>query len=239
MNNIHIMMMGKGGVGKSTCSVILAQYLVTKDPDLRCADLDPTNATFNAFEALNAEHINIADRDFNVDPAEFDKLMEKVLTDKCNWVIDTGAATFLPLMNYFIQNDVFSFLLESERQVIIHTPLVGGPAMEETIRGLKSILELCAVPVVVWENEFFGHVSKNGKSFVQSPGYEQFKARVLGVVRLAKGDPKQSEKDMVAMNSRRLTWDQAASDPNFLLMSRQRLTKMRRDIEKELDRIEL
>ena len=239
MNNIHIMMMGKGGVGKSTCSVLLAQNLAAKNPDLRCADLDPTNATFNGYLALNAEHINIADQDFNIDPAAFDELMEKILSKNSDWVIDTGAATFLPLMNYLIQNDVFSFLLESDRQVIVHTPLVGGAAMEETIRGLKSILELCTVPVVVWENEFFGPVSKNGKRFVQSPGYEQFKSRVLGVVKLAKGDPKQSEKDMVAMNSRRLTWDEAAVDPNFLVMSRQRLLKMRRAIDEQLDAIEL
>jgi hypothetical protein len=238
MNNIHIVMMGKGGVGKSTTSVILAQYLASNDADLRCADLDPTNATFNAFNALNAEHINIADDDFNIYPAEFDRLMEKILTEKCNWVVDTGAATFLPLMNYFIKNEVFSFLLELERRVIIHTPLVGGPAMDETIRGLKSILELCDVPVVVWENEFFGPVSRNGRSFIQSPGYEQFKSRVLGVVRLEKGDPKQSEKDMMAMNTRRLTWDEALVDPNFMLMQRQRLTKMRREIDKQLNAIE-
>ena len=93
--------------------------------------------------------------------------------------------------------------------------------------------------MVVWENEFFGPVSLNGKRFVQTSGYEQFKDRILGVVRLAKGDPKQSEKDMVTMNTRRLTWDQALSDSSFMLMQRQRLTVMRREINRQLDEIEL
>jgi len=239
MNTVHFVMMGKGGVGKSLVAVILAQHLKAEIGDIKCADLDPTNATFNAYQALDAEHINIADNDFNIDPAKFDVLMEKILTSENDWVIDTGAATFLPLMNYFIQNEVFSFLEENDRKVIVHTPLVGGPAMDETIRGLKSILEMVTAPVVVWENEFFGPVSKNGKSFVQTAGYEQFKSRVLGLVRLEKGDPKQSEKDMLAMNSRRLTWDEALADSSFMLMQRQRLTVMRREIKKQLDQVEM
>lgn len=239
MNTIHFTMMGKGGVGKSLVSVILAQHLKEQNPEIKCADLDPTNATFAGYPALAAEHINIADNEFNIEPAKFDILMEKILTADSDWVIDTGAATFLPLMNYLIQNEVFSFLEEHGRKVVVHTPLVGGPAMDETIRGLKAILEMCNAPVVVWENEFFGPVSKNGKKFVQSAGYEQFKSRVLGLVVLEKGDPKQSEKDILAMNSRRLTWDEALADPSFLLMQRQRLTKMRREIKKHLDKIEL
>ena len=239
MNNIHLVMMGKGGVGKSTVAVLLAQALRRNLYELRCADLDPTNATFKGYSALNTEHYNIADDDYNIDPIEFDKLMEDVLTFKSDWVIDTGAATFLPLMCYIIQNKVVSFLEEQERRVIIHAPLVGGPAMDETIRGLQAILEVSTAPVVVWENDFFGPVAKNGKRFLQTAGYEQFKDRVLGTVHLVKRDPKQSEKDMMAMNERRLTWDEAAADPKFLIMARQRLAVMRGEIDEQIDAIEL
>jgi hypothetical protein len=226
MNTIHLVMMGKGGVGKSLVAVILAQYFQDEGREIKCVDLDPTNATFNAYPALNAEHVNIADKDLN-------------LTEENDWVIDTGAATFLPLMSYLIQNEVLPFLEENGRKVIVHTPLVGGPAMDETVRGLRFILEMGTAPVVVWENEFFGPVSKNGKTFAQTSGYEQFKSRVLGFVKLEKGDPKQSEKDMLAMNSRRLTWNEALADPSFMIMQRQRLTLMRRDIKKELDKVEM
>lgn len=116
-----------------------------------------------------------------------------------------GAATFLHLMRYLIKNEIIAFLEENGRREIINTPLIGGPAMEETIRGLKSILEFGISPIVVWENEFFGPVAMNGKRFVQTAGYDAFKSRILGVIRLAKGDPQHEEKDMGVMNSRWLT----------------------------------
>lgn len=232
-------MMGKGGVGKSTIAVLLAQWLKKTIENLHCADLDPTNASFHAFKALNAEHINIADADFNIDPVQFDMLMEKILAHEADWVIDTGAATFLPFMNYLIQNDVLHFLEDQGRKVIVHTPLVGGPAMEETVRGLKAILELSNTPVVVWENEFFGPVVMKGKRFVETAGYEQFKSRIVGLVRLVKRDPKQAEKDLLTMFSRRLTWEEALNDQAFLLMQRQRLTVMRREIDEELEKIDM
>ncbi len=68
MSTIHLVMMGKGGVGKSTIAVLLTQCLKKTIENLHCADLDPTNASFHAFKAINAEHINIADADFNIDP---------------------------------------------------------------------------------------------------------------------------------------------------------------------------
>jgi hypothetical protein len=230
-------MMGKGGVGKSTIAVLLAQFLRKESVELRCADLDPTNASFHAFKAIGAEHINIADDEFNIDPVGFDILMEKILTEESDWVIDTGAATFLPFMNYIVQNEIFQFLEQHGRKVIIHTPLVGGPAMEETIRGLKALLQLSTSPIVVWENEFFGPVAMNGKRFVQTGSYEQFKDRIVGIVRLKKGDPKQEEKDMLVMNSRRLTWDEATQDSGFLLMQRQRLSVKRREIDQEIEKL--
>lgn len=110
MNTIHFVMMGKGGVGKSTIAVLLAQFLKNADNDLRCADLDPTNATFDSFARLEAQHLNIADTEHNIDPGQFDRLMDMILTSEADWVIDTGAATFLPFMNYAVQNQVFDFI---------------------------------------------------------------------------------------------------------------------------------
>lgn len=43
-------------------------------------------------------------------------------------------------------------------------------------------------PVVVWENEFFGDVAKDGKRFVESKLYEKHKARIAGLVTLHKRD---------------------------------------------------
>lgn len=238
MNTVHFVMMGKGGVGKTVVAVLLSQFLKRSNSDLKCADTDPTNASFTAYKSIGPEHIKISDDEFNIDPAKFDQLMEQILTTDADWVIDTGAATFLPFMNYSIQNQVFRFLEDQGRKVIVHVPLVGGPAMDETIRGLGAILELSDASVVIWENEFFGPVLLNGMRLAETKTYDQSKHRILGTVRLHKQDPKQSEKDVVAMFSRKLTWEQALEDPHFLLMQRQRLTLLQREIEQEIARVE-
>ena len=90
---------------------------------------------------------------------------------------------------------------------------------------------------MVWENEFFGPVAMNGKRFVRTGSYKQFKDRIVGIVRLKKRDPKQEEKDMLAMNSRRLTWDEATQASGFLLMQRQHLTVKRREIDQEIEKL--
>jgi len=239
MNTIHFVMMGKGGVGKSLIAVTLAQYLIGLERPLNCVDLDPTSPTFKQFSALMVEHINIADGECNIDPTRFDLLMEKILSSETDWVIDTGAPTFLPLVNYLAENEVFRFLVASGRRVVIHSPLVGGVAMGETVSGLKAILQMSDCPVVVWENEYFGPVEMNGKRFVQTSGYDQFKTRVLGLVLLEKKNHKTAEADLRAMHARRLTWDEAISDAGFMTMQRNRLTLMRRDVTEQLGKIEL
>lgn len=239
MNTIHFVMMGKGGVGKSLIAVTLAQFLAERQLPLNCIDLDPTSPTFKQFSALKVEHINIADSECNIDPTRFDVLIEKILASDTDWVIDTGAPTFLPLVNYLAENAVFSFLVESGRRVVIHSPLVGGVAMPETVNGLKAILQMSDCPVVVWENEYFGPVTLNGKRFIQTSGYEQFKSRVLGLVLLDKKNHKTAEADLRSMHARRLTWDEAIQDEEFMTMQRNRLTIMRREIGAQLEKIDL
>lgn len=239
MNTVHFVLMGKGGVGKSLIAVTLAQYLRDTGRVLKCVDLDPTSPTFKQFSGLGVEHINIADGKSNIDPTQFDVLMENILASDTDWVIDTGAPTFLPLVNYLAENEVFPFLVASGRRVVIHSPLVGGVAMSETVNGLQAILKMSDCPVVVWENEYFGPVEMNGKRFTQTSGYEQFKSRVLGRVLLEKKNHKTADADLRSMHARRLTWDEALNDNGFMTMQRNRLKIMREDIAEQLEKIEL
>jgi CO dehydrogenase nickel-insertion accessory protein CooC1 len=59
---VHLVLQGKGGVGKSFVSAILAQYLRSKSATLHCLDTDPVNATFAQYAQLKAEHVNILKR---------------------------------------------------------------------------------------------------------------------------------------------------------------------------------
>ena len=58
-NQVHFVLQGKGGLGKSLVSAILGQYFHARKATLHCFDTDPVNATFAQYEALAAEHINV------------------------------------------------------------------------------------------------------------------------------------------------------------------------------------
>jgi hypothetical protein len=75
--SVHIILQGKGGVGKSFVSAILAQYFRTKPAPVHCLDTDPINATFaqssrfpvpaaharSAFPAVSLAALHRADSD--------------------------------------------------------------------------------------------------------------------------------------------------------------------------------
>ena len=60
--SVHLVLQGKGGVGKSFVSAILAQYFRTKSAPVHCLDTDPVNATFAQYRLLEAEHLKVLDR---------------------------------------------------------------------------------------------------------------------------------------------------------------------------------
>ena len=45
MGTVHLILQGKGGVGKSFIAALLAQYLQEKGVAVRCFDADPVNST--------------------------------------------------------------------------------------------------------------------------------------------------------------------------------------------------
>jgi CO dehydrogenase nickel-insertion accessory protein CooC1 len=52
-NTVHFILQGKGGIGKTLVSTLLANWIRTKDAlPLRCFDTDQENATFSRYKAL-------------------------------------------------------------------------------------------------------------------------------------------------------------------------------------------
>lgn len=178
--------MGKGGVGKSFVTWLLAQYFISKERDTYFADTDPTNATFSASPEINAKHISITDEELNIDQSAFDKLVNAIANHDGYSIVDTGSPSFLPMMNYLAQNETFDSLMEAGHQVIVHAPLVGGPAKRDTTQGIYGILENTNAQMVIWKNDYFGAVMKDGVEFTDTQLYGKFGDRILGVVHLPK-----------------------------------------------------
>lgn len=130
MAAVHLVLQGKGGVGKSFVSSLLAQHLRAAGTDTVCIDTDPVNATFAGYAALDVRRIELQDGD-DIDPRAFDALIEAVMAagEKQSVVVDNGAATFVPLCAYLRESDAVSFLEEAGHSVRFHTVVTGGQAL--------------------------------------------------------------------------------------------------------------
>ena len=238
-NQVHLILQGKGGVGKSLISAILGQYFQSRKITPHCFDTDPVNATFAQYQALQAEHINVLRRGA-INDKRFDELFEKICQIEGVCIVDTGATTFVPLWNYILENDILSFLGGQSRRVFVHSVVVGGQAMTDTLNGFKRLAETTTEKnVIVWLNEYFGEISKDGKSFEQFRVAEEQAHKLLGTVLIRERNPNTYGDDMRQMLSQRLTFEEAIRLAEFSLVSKQRLTIIRRELFEQLDQIEM
>ena len=234
---VHMILQGKGGVGKSMVAAILGQFLHARGTETRCIDTDPVNQTLTQYKALNAEHLKLMSES-RIDSRVFDQLMERMLTETTTFVVDNGASTFIPLWHYVLENAAIETLEKHGRRVYIHSVITGGQAMVDTLGGFNDLASSTpAQNLVVWINEYFGPVEMNGKRFSEMKVFAQHSARIRGVVTMPRRSADTFGRDLEQMLSSKLTFDEAISGPQFYIMSRQRLELVRRDLFKQLDEL--
>lgn len=238
MNVIHLVLTGKGGVGKSYISAILAQYVNSSYGVPFVADTDPSNPTIASYPAFKAKHINIMTPGMNIDKSKFDELIEELLSYEGDCVVDNGASSFLPMMAYMLENNIIELLREAGKIVIIHAVMIGGLGMDEALRCIDTLLTSQVAPLVVWENELYGPVVKEGKFFKDSEIYSENRRRILGIVRIVERGQDTFGKDLKMMTSNRLTFDEIKDSTEIRIMTKQRLATVRRDIDVQLDAID-
>src|ERR1700679_3007362 len=115
-NQVHLILQGKGGVGKSLISAILGQYFQSRKSTPHCFDTDPVNATFAQYQALQAEHINVLRRGA-INDKRFDELFERICMIEGVCIVDPGATTVVPLWNYILENEILKSLADRSRRV--------------------------------------------------------------------------------------------------------------------------
>lgn len=237
-NQVHFVLQGKGGVGKSFISAILVQYFRDRAGVVKSFDTDPVNDTLSQYKGFTAKRINILDEDTNnIDARVFDNLMEDLLSSEDVCVVDNGASTFVPLMAYLVENKAIEVLQSAGKQVCVHSVLTGGQAFDDTLQGLSLMLQSQDAPVVVWLNEFYGQVSRDGKTFADSALYKDYAHRIRGVIRIEKGNADTFGRDMEMLGKNKLTFDEALQSPLFGIMPRQRLKMVREALYVQLDEI--
>jgi hypothetical protein len=232
---VHVVLQGKGGVGKSYIASLLAQYHRDKGLALVCMDTDPLNATLMGYQALGTRRVNLMDGSTLIERG-FDTMMEQIVAEEAHFVIDNGAASFIPLTNYLIENDAFRVVARANKAVVIHTVITGNQAMLDTLRGLDQLCEQLPpeAELVVWLNEFFGAIEMDGKQFEEMAVYSQHRQRISNLVRIPRQTSSTFGTDVALMLERKLTFADVDQSIEFGLMAKQRLTQVKRTIFDQL-----
>lgn len=234
---IHIVLQGKGGVGKSLIASLITQYLKANGSDVLCIDTDPVNHTFSSYKAFNSKAIQVLDEFNNINTRSFDDLVEMILNHEGDVVIDNGASTFIPLSSYMAENNIIDFLEQSGKEVIIHSVITGGQALDDTLIGLTTTLKSQNCQVMVWENEFFGEIKKDNKKFKDSKVFENHKSKIKGIMLLPRQNQDTFAKDINLMLSHKLTFDEALESTLFSIMPKQRLKLYKENIFGQLNNL--
>src|SRR6266700_5783314 len=237
--SIHIVLQGKGGVGKSLISAILSQYLLSKGQDVRGIDADPVNQTLSEYRGLAVSCLNLL-KEGSVDQREFDLLMERFLTESGTFVVDTGASTFIPLWHYILENHALDHLRQKGKRVFIHSVITGGQSLNDTLSGFEALAETTREKnIVVWLNEYFGPVLQDGAGFADMAVCKRHANKLHGSVAIARRTADTFGRDMEEMISRKLTFDEAVKGSDFTIMTKQRLLVVQHDLFEQLDRVGL
>jgi len=225
MSKIHMVLQGKGGVGKSLISSVIAQYKGSKGQNPLCVDTDPVNATFTGYKGLNVRKLEIMEGD-EINTRAFDALVELVAeNDAGDVIIDNGASSFVPLSHYLISNEVPALLEALGHDLVIHTVITGGQALEDTVNGFRALASQFPTPstIVVWLNQYWGPIEHEGKGFEQLKAYKDYKDRVAAVVTIPKLKEETYGRDISDMLQARQTFDEALAMESLTIMTRQRL----------------
>lgn len=235
---VHIVLQGKGGVGKSLIASTLMQHLqhASGRDQVRGIDTDPSNQTFAGYQRLQVRQLPILlEGTSRVDEGKFDQLVQWLMEDTAETVIDTGATSFLPFSNYLVENAILELLRAQGRTVRVHTVIAGGAALADTIDGFRSLAKpLPERSMVVWLNEFFGPVSSQGKTFEEARAYLDSADKVIGIVRWSACNPDTFGRDMRELQQRHWTFDQAIDEPTLNIVQRQRLKIVRDELFAQL-----
>jgi hypothetical protein len=236
---VHLLLQGKGGVGKSLIASLLAQFYKDRGVRAICVDTDPVCRTFSQYNALGTRYFKVNGR-YQIDLRRFDTLIETILASEDSFIVDNGPSTFIPLLHYMVDNALDSVLREANRRLLIHTVITGGQALADTLNGFDSLAQVCKFrSIVVWINEYFGPVEYDGKNFVQMAAFLKNQDKVVEAVLLPRFSSGAFDRDMDEMVERKLTFGEVSVANGFTLMSERRLRRIQRWIFEQLDELNL
>ncbi len=136
---VHLILQGKGGIGKSVVAGWLVEYLRNQGKDVHCIDGDPVNRSLAQYKALNAEKLDLVNEEGLIVRLRYDALLERFATENGVFVVDSGATAFLPLWSYIVETEVIRVLHETGRKLYVHCVVSGGEMLSDSLLGFDTL----------------------------------------------------------------------------------------------------
>ena len=228
---------GKGGVGKTLIASLIAQHIKESGQPVMCLDTDPIQDSFTQIKALSVEHVELlVDKRLNM--GAMDGVISRLITEDANFVIDAGASSFVPLSSYLLRDNLISLLTEHKR-VLLHTVIVGGRDMDDTMLALEDLINQFppTVEKIVWINPFWGETNGVGRRFEESVSYSEHRDHIAALIRLPALDPHYSGAVLKRMLDVKKTFAEARADDSLDVISRWRLANIWEPIKAQLTEV--
>jgi len=233
---VHLILQGKGGVGKSVIASWLAEFLIKRGQPVCCIDGDPVNRSLGQYKAFPVDKLELLNVSGVLERNRYDALVERFVQAEAVFVVDSGATAFLPFWTYIVEADIIAILRNAGRRVYIHIPISGGEMLTDTLLGFKTIAETATDRnLVVWINEYFGRVKREGKTFDQMQVYHDYQGKVLASVGLPQLSPDTFGENVRRMREMKLSFEEAIISAKFGLVEKQRLCMVRRGLFEQLE----
>ncbi len=240
MAKIHLVMQGKGGVGKSLLAFYIAQYQKHRTGKCLVFDTDPLNQTLARTTALEARVLKLlADDHTTIMKNAFDEMIESCEALDANVVIDVGASLFVPMLEYCDKNCVYDLWQSMGHKCILHS-IITGKDFLDTCKMFGIVMEktgrIESISSVVWLNPFAGSVEKDGMGFDQTVVYRENKDHIKAVLPMPAFTSDTMHHDFLALMDAGKTFDEFINDPVNRLMARQRVRMMQEEVYQVMGR---
>lgn len=239
---VHMVMQGKGGVGKTLVSTLLAQYFLSRGKKISCFDTDPVNTSFAGYRSLNVKVLELMEDD-EIKPRNFDTLIEDIAnSDADEIIVDNGASSFVPLSLYLIDNDIASVLADMNIEICLHSIIAGSQALLDCINGFNALIKnmtkngkpdnLC---FFVWLNTFQGAIQIENKNFFEMKCYKNNSDSIKAVLELPELKKDTFGADFTEILKNKQTFSEGYSDTTKNIMVRQRLKNLEKKLFKVIE----
>ena len=234
---VYFTLQGKGGISKSTVSVWLHQYFLSKGATVKGFDTDPTNSTFNAFKGLDVDVIPLMQKN-QINQRGFDALIESILTiDVDCMIVDNGATSFNPMLAYINENAVFELLNSNGIEAIVNTICSGGSEHIETMKGIKYLYDTTDTKLLVWMNHYFGNMPQGDLEPIGILQENFSIDRLAGIIDIPYKNSDTFGKDIQEMQSLRLTFDEYIEKSPSGIMPTSRIRIFKNELFSEISNV--